>query len=195
MSGPCLVTPSQTIGPFFGPALLREPSNVLAGPFAQGERIRIEGRVLDGGGETVDDALVEVWQANAAGRYHHAVDTRAMPIDPSFTGFGRSGTEDGGYWFETVRPGVVPFADGAPQALHLSLTIFARGLLDHLVTRVYFADDPTTAADPILNLIPRSRRGTLMATRRPDNGMPVYRFDIVLQGAPEIETVFFAFHR
>ena len=185
------LTPSQTIGPFFAPALLRDDAlcNVLAGPTTRGERLRIEGRVLDGDGEIVPDAVVEIWQANAAGRYNHAADTRPLPLDPAFAGYGRSGTDDDGrFWFETVRPGRVPDADGRLQAPHIVVTVFARGLLNHAVTRLYFADEPSNAEDPLLALVPAVRRATLFAARQAGGTDAVYRFDIILQGADE--TVF-----
>lgn len=204
------LAPSQTVGPFFLDCLLRPDArrNVLVTPETVGERIRVEGRVLDGDGVGVPDALVEIWQASAAGRYAHPGDMRdeALP-DPSFLGFGRSGTEEGGvagaYWFETVRPGPVPFdaasdGDGAGklQAPHIAVLVFARGLLNHLATRLYFAGDPANDADPVLQRVPAERRKTLLAHRRePDAAeagaasLPVYTFDIVLQGADE--TVFF----
>ncbi|MGE0542093.1 MAG: protocatechuate 3,4-dioxygenase subunit alpha [Dehalococcoidia bacterium] len=186
------LTTSQTIGPFYSPSLLREDArrNVLVQPDTAGERIRIEGRVLDGDGLPVTDALVEIWQANAHGRYHHPADNGAAPLDPAFTGFGRSGTdEDGSYWFETVKPGRVPFDGGGFQAPHIVVTIFARGLLNHAITRLYFGDDPATRDDPVLRRVPAARRPTLLAARRQSTGQPVYRFDIILQG--EAETVFF----
>ncbi len=192
-------TPSQTVGPFFHDAMLRDKTNVLAGPGAAGERIRIEGQVFDGEGAPVPDALVEIWQANSHGRYHHPLDQRDLPLDPDFTGFGRSGTDEAGrYWFETVKPGPVPFDAERVQAPHVNVTVFARGLLDHLSTRLYFADDPANDADPILRRVPEDRRATLLAQRATAEGPAVYRFDIVLQGEGERaegETVFFAFAR
>ncbi|HEY3079126.1 MAG TPA: protocatechuate 3,4-dioxygenase subunit alpha [Chloroflexota bacterium] len=188
------VTPSQTVGPFFEPALLRDRRAVLAGPGTEGERIRVEGRVLDGEGAPVPDALVEIWQANAHGRYHHPADGRDLPLDAAFAGFGRAGTDDDGrFLFETVRPGPVPFDDAVAQAPHLCVTVFARGLLNHLSTRLYFADDPRTADDPVLQRVPPARRPTLLARRDDAGGSVVYRWDVVLQGDPETETVFFAF--
>ena len=186
------LTSSQTVGPFFAPALLREDArrNVLTRPETIGERIRIAGRVLDGDGVPVPDALVEIWQANAHGRYYHAADQGPAPLDPSFCGFGRSGTaEDGSYWFETVKPGPVPFAGERLQAPHICVTVFARGLLNHLVTRLYFEDEPTNAGDPVLQCVPADRRATLLARRESGDTAVVYRFDIVLQGAGE--TAFF----
>src|SRR5262245_33850908 len=145
-----ILTGSQTVGPFFSPCLLRDGAcrNVLTEPETAGERIRIEGYVLDGDGEPVPDAMVEIWQANAHGRYNHPADQRSLPLDPSFIGFGRSGTEDGGrYWFETIKPGQVPFDTQHMQAPHMCVTIFARGLLNHLMTRLYFEDEPTNIID------------------------------------------------
>ena len=188
------LTASQTVGPFFAPGLLREDArrNVLTRPETAGERIRIEGRVLDGDGVPVPDAMVEIWQANAHGRYNHPADQGPAELDSSFLGFGRSGTEeDGSYWFETVRPGPVPF-DAERQRLqapHICVTVFARGLLNHLVTRLYFEDEPTNAGDPVLQHVPDHRQATLLARREPGSARVVYRFDIVLQGAGE--TAFF----
>jgi protocatechuate 3,4-dioxygenase alpha subunit len=138
--------------------------------------------------------MVELWQANAAGRYNHPADARDLPLDAAFIGFGRSGTEEGGrYWFDTVRPGPVPFADGRAQAAHLSIAVFARGLLNHAFTRIYFADDPAIGDDPVLALVPAERRATLLATPGLVGGAMVYTLDLVLQG--EGETVFFDFGR
>jgi protocatechuate 3,4-dioxygenase alpha subunit len=188
------LTGSQTVGPFFSPALLREDArrNVLTQPETAGERIRIEGRVLDGDGVPVPDAMVEIWQANAHGRYNHPTDQGPAVLEPSFLGFGRSGTEeDGSYWFETVKPGPVPFDRERQrlQAPHICVTVFSRGLLNHLVTRLYFEDEPTNAGDPVLQRVPEQRRATLLARREPGGPAVVYRFDIVLQGADE--TAFF----
>jgi protocatechuate 3,4-dioxygenase alpha subunit len=187
-----LLTSSQTVGPFFAPTLLREDAvrNVLIQPETVGERVRIEGHVLDGDRLPVPDALVEIWQANARGRYHHLADQGPAPPDPSFVGFGRSGTENEGlYWFETIKPGPVRFDQERWQAPHICVTVFARGLLNHLVTRLYFADEPTSATDPVLLSVPEHRRATLLAQRHEEGTSVVYRFDIVLQG--EGETAFF----
>lgn len=187
-----LLTSSQTVGPFFSPALLREDArrNVLTRPETAGERIRIEGRVLDGDAVPVPDALVEIWQANAYGRYNHTADRGPAPLDPSFLGFGRSGTEeDGSYWFETVKPGPVTFDGERLQAPHICVTVFSRGLLNHLVTRLYFEDEPANAGDPVLQYVPDDRRTTLLARREHGGALVVYRFDIILQGAHE--TAFF----
>ena len=188
------VAPSQTVGPFFLNCLLRPDAkrNDLTSEGTRGERIRIEGRVLDGDGVGVPDALVEIWQANAEGRYNHHADSREQcPLDPTFIGFGRSGTdEDGRYWFQTIRPGAVPMgeSDAHMQAPHICVMIFARGLLNHVATRLYFGDEPSTADDPILQHVPRERRSTLTAQPMTIDGNTVYRWDIVLQGATE--TVF-----
>lgn len=183
-----LETPSQTVGPFFHMGLARAGENVLAGDHVDGERVRIEGRVVDGAGDPVDDALVELWQANADGRYRHPADDREdLPLDPHFTGFGRAGTNaNGEFWFTTVKPGAVPARGGGWQAPHCNLQVFARGLLRHLSTRLYFADDPATTDDPVLASVPEARRTTLLARpagRR--DGLPAYRFDIILQGDGE----------
>jgi protocatechuate 3,4-dioxygenase alpha subunit len=186
------LTSSQTAGPFFAPALLRADArrNVLTRPETVGERMRIEGRVLDGDGLPVPDALVEIWQANAHGRYHHQADQGPAALDPSFCGFGRSGTAaDGSYWFETVKPGPVAFDGERMQAPHLCVTVFARGLLNHLVTRLYFEDEPTNASDPVLQCVPEDRRATLVARREARDAGIIYHFDLVLQGAGE--TAFF----
>jgi protocatechuate 3,4-dioxygenase alpha subunit len=187
-----LLTSSQTVGPFFAPALLREDArrNVLTRLDTVGERIRIEGRVLDGDGVPVPDALIEIWQANAQGRYNHAADQGVAQLDSYFLGFGRSGTaEDGSYWFETVKPGLVPFDGERMQAPHICVTVFSRGLLNHLVTRLYFEDESGNVLDPVLQYVPNDRRETLLARREVRDTVVVYRFDIVLQGADE--TVFF----
>jgi protocatechuate 3,4-dioxygenase alpha subunit len=185
-------TASQTIGPFFHDCLLRDGADcpLLAAPGLAGERIRIEGRVVDGDGAGVPDAMIEIWQANSYGRYNHPADRRDLPLDPAFTGYGRSGTDaDGGYWFETIKPGAVPFDAQRTQAPHISIAVFARGLLNHLFTRLYFADEPANAEDPILLRVPLERRTTLLAQPTSAEGLTIYRLDIVLQGAGE--TVFF----
>jgi protocatechuate 3,4-dioxygenase alpha subunit len=184
------LTPSQTVGPFFHGGLLREGLNVLTSPQTQGERIRIEGHVYDGDRAPVPDAVVEIWQANAAGRYHHPADRGSIPLDPAFTGFGRCGTDEAGrFWFETVKPGRVPLQGAALQAPHICVAVFARGLLDHLATRLYFEDERANDDDPVLRRVPEDRRATLLARRLPVDGKVVYRFDVVLQG--DGETVFF----
>src|SRR5260221_5057127 len=187
-----LLTGSQTVGPFFSPGLLREDAcrNVLTQPETAGERIRIEGRVSDGDGVAVPDAMVEIWQANAHGRYNHSADQGPATLDPSFLGFGRSGTDpDGSYWFETVKPGPVAFDRERLLAPHICVTVVSRGLLNHLLTRLYFEDEPANALDPVLQCVPGDRRATLLARREPAGARGVYPFHIILQGANE--TAFF----
>ena len=186
-------TASQTVGPFFGFALTHAAWSDLTKAGAQGEKIRIAGRVLDGDGAAVPDALLEIWQANAAGKYDHPEDGQAKPLDPRFHGFGRAATDkDGKYEFLTVKPGRVPGRGNALQAPHIAVTVFARGLLTHLRTRIYFDGEASNDTDPVLGKLdnPALRR-TLLA--RPDgkaaDGAAIWRFDVVLQG--ERETVFF----
>ena len=179
-------TPSQTVGPYLKMGLIRGVQNKLVSDTTEGGRIRIEGRVLDGEGQPINDAMLEIWQANAHGRYDHPEDEQDKPLDPAFKGFGRAATdEDGAYWFETVKPGPVPGLGNTLQAPHINITLFARGMLLHTITRLYFPDEPTNEADPILNAVDDGRRGTLIA----DGGPDVYRFDIKVQG--DGETVFF----
>ncbi len=190
-----MITPSQTVGPYFAIALTPggydwtpTVGNNLLTPDASGERIRIEGRVLDGDGKPINDSMLEIWQADSQGRYAHPADRRANP-NAAFKGFGRAGTgADGGYSFETVKPGAVPGPNG-PQAPHVVFAVFARGMLRQCYTRMYFSDEKANGADPVLALVPQERRATLIAQRQDGGGHVVYRFDIRLQG--EGETVFF----
>jgi protocatechuate 3,4-dioxygenase alpha subunit len=181
------LTPFQTVGPFFRDALSYRGGDTLAGERTLGERITIAGVVRDGAGAPIPDALVEVWQANAAGAYHHPDDGRGLPLDATFDGFGRIPTdEQGRYAVVTIKPGRVPGPGGRLQAPHVVVGLLGRGILTRLLTRVYFEDEPSNADDPILDLVPVGRRKTLIARRDRDAG---YRFDIVVQG--EHETVFF----
>jgi protocatechuate 3,4-dioxygenase alpha subunit len=208
-------TPSQTVGPFFhyglpwkGGADLVGQSGMGARPdlFAQehdilhpappkgpvsGEVIEVFGQVVDGDGAIVPDAMIEIWQANSAGRYASPDDPRHwIALDEGFIGFGRSSTSaEGEYRFRTVRPGPVPGPGNSQQAPHIAVSVFGRGLLKRLVTRLYFDDGAGAAEDPILQLVPAARRPTLIARRVEGATPPTYRFDIVLQG--EHETVFF----
>lgn len=188
-------TPSQTVGPYFAMRMGGEGQNVLAGPEVDGERIRIEGKVIDGDGNHIEDALVEVWQANAGGRYRHDDDARSeIELSHGFTGFGRAATDftTGDYWFETVKPGMVPDPEGEPQAPHISVIVQARGMLNPSFTRIYFSDEPeANRHDMVLNMVPAGRRHTLIAERDDSTEPPTYRFDIRFQG--EEETVFFDF--
>ena len=201
---PLKQTASQTIGPFFHYALTPESygrpgiaGGVLASADTLGERVRIEGRVFDGEGRPMPDALVEIWQANAAGRYNHPTDDRSAhgreeaALDPGFRGFGRLGTDaDGGFRFETVKPGPVPGRGNTLQAPHINVILCARGMLDHAFTRIYFSDEAeANGNDPVLSAVEAGRRATLVAERQESAGEIVYRFDIRLQG--EAETVFF----
>lgn len=184
-------TPSQTVGPFFSIGLSGEGENVLVSDGVVGDRIRLVGTVLDGDGQPVGDALIELWQANSLGRYRHPDDTRdEIVLDEAFTGFGRAATEfeTGEYWFETIKPGRVPDPEGELQAPHLNLIVQARGMLNPLFTRVYFPDEEeANRSDLVLAMVPKDRRHTLVAVREGDEPA-VYRFDIRLQG--EGETVF-----
>jgi len=184
-------TPSQTVGPFYAIGLTREPMNVMARDETEGQKIRIEGQVFDGDGAAIPDVMVEIWQANAYGRYHHPDDTQEKPLDPTFSGWGRSATDEKCFYsFETIKPGSVPGNDGTVQAPHINLCIFARGMLVHAFTRIYFADEPDNESDPVLQSVKsKARRKTLIATRAEHDGKVIYRFDIHLQG--ENETVFF----
>jgi protocatechuate 3,4-dioxygenase alpha subunit len=183
-------TSSQTVGPFFhlGMAYL-ERENLVAEGIA-GERVTIRGRVLDGDGNAVPDAVVEIWQADSAGRYPGEV-SRQNSAAPRFLGFGRVETDDkGAFSFTTIKPGRVPSEDGSLQAPHIVVTLFSRGLLKPLRTRVYFPDEPSNAEDAILKLVPQERRSTLMATRSGERGATnVLDWKIVMQG--DGETVFF----
>jgi protocatechuate 3,4-dioxygenase alpha subunit len=207
-------TPSQTVGPFFhyglpwkggadligasplgaredlvppGHYVLREPGARLS---IAGQPLEIVGQVLDGEGAPVPDALVEIWQANAAGRYNSPLDPRSeLSLEPAFSGFGRAATgETGAFRFRTILPGRVPGPSNAQQARHIAVGVFGRGLLKRLVTRIYFEDGEGHDEDPILALVPLARRATLIA-RKVAGGPLTYRFDIRLQG--EHETVFF----
>ena len=192
MANKLIPTASQTVGPFFHLGLSRPDWTDLTRDNPTGERILVEGRVVDGDGLAVPDALVEVWQANAAGRYNHPADYQSdKPLDPRFRGFGRVATDvEGRFRIVTIRPGPVPGRGNTLQAPHLNLAVFARGLLKHLYTRVYFADEPANATDPLLSSIEdEAARRTLFAHRTDGaGGIPCYAFDIVLQG--QNETVF-----
>ncbi|MBP2211225.1 protocatechuate 3,4-dioxygenase alpha subunit [Rhodococcus ruber] len=210
-------TPSQTGGPYVHIGLAPQQAgfdifdhnfgNVLTTPETKGEHITLEGRVFDGTGTPVRDVLIEIWQANAAGRYAHPGDsqdghtqggrTQAREIDPTFRGWGRTGGDfdTGVYTFETIKPGPVPANDGGTQAPHILMVLFARGINLGLHTRVYFDDEAdANAADPVLTGIEwETRRDTLIATRSERDGKVVYTFDVYLQDTPGggHETVFF----
>ena len=184
--------PSQTIGPFFHYSLTANTAlGSLSRPECKGERIRIRFRLVDGDVAPIPDGMIEIWQADAAGKYDHPADTQGQAHDPAFCGFGRLSTDATGCCvFETIVPGRVPDGRGGCQASHLNLTVFARGLLSHLLTRVYFEGDPALAEDPVLAVVPEDRRHTLLARRDPEQPGQ-WNFEIHLQG--ENETVFFDF--
>ena len=191
------ITPSQTVGPFFKYGLTPSRQYAwndaftanLVTPDASGDRIRVEGTVYDGDGAPVPDCMLEVWQADAQGRFSDPQDQRALP-NTAFRGFGRCGTDgEGRYSFDTIKPGSVPDPDGKPQAPHLLLAVFARGMLRHLYTRIYFDGEAANGSDAVLALVPTARRATLIAKRQPGNGSAVYKLDLRLQGGEE--TVFF----
>lgn len=196
-------SPSQTAGPYVHIGLIphqagfdiydKNFSNVLVSDRTQGERIRIEGHVYDGSGSKVRDALLEIWQANAVGKYNHPLDQQDKPLDEGFRGWGRTGTDfkTGLYTFETIKPGrVVGRAGKGLMAPHINFWIVARGINIGLNTRMYFGDEAeANAQDPVLRLIElEKRRSTLIAPREMSDGTPVYKFHIHLQG--EEETVF-----
>jgi len=183
-----LPTPSQTVGPFFHIGLPYEGGPHLVEPDAAGA-IRVGGRVFDGEGEPVNDAVIEIWQANGAGRYDHPEDTREeLPLDEGFRGFGRCETSpDGSYEFVTVKPGQVPAPDGGLQAPHIEVSVLARGVLKRIATRIYFPDEQeANEADPVLALVEDQERRSTLVARKEDGAL---RFDIHLQGGGE--TVFF----
>ena len=199
------ITPSQTVGPYFAYGLAphsrchwspsphydwKETVGAnLVTPDATGDRIRIEGAVLDGDGQPIPDAMIEIWQADAQGRYASPYDSRALP-NTQFKGFGRSATDkDGVYSFDTIKPGAVPGPEGKQQAPHIVVAVYSRGMLRQVYTRIYFSDEKANQSDPILALVPADRRGTLIANKESKGGQTVYRFDILVQGANE--TVFF----
>jgi len=185
-------TASQTVGPFYAVGLDRpELADLTQGGKALGDTIVIAGQVRDGDGMGVSDAMLEIWQANAAGKYDHVEDRQEKPRDPHFAGFGRTFTDKNGrYRFTTIRPGAVPGRGNTLQAPHVLMTVFARGLLKHLVTRVYFADlAAANETDPVLGKIEDEAARRSLLAQRTDGPVPVYRFDVVLQG--EGETAFF----
>jgi protocatechuate 3,4-dioxygenase alpha subunit len=188
------ITPSQTVGPFFAYGLTPNGqyswndafTNNLLTSDVSGEKIRVEGAVYDGDGAIVPDAMLEIWQADAQGRFADPQDSRSIP-NASFKGYGRCGTHvTGGYLFDTIKPGSVPDAEGKPQAPHILLSVFGRGMTMQSTTRIYFDDEATTATDEVVNIVPADRRATIIAKKTAPG---VYRFDVHLQG--DNETVFF----
>jgi protocatechuate 3,4-dioxygenase alpha subunit len=196
------LTPSQTVGPFFAYGLTPkgrahwDPNGTyswketvgdnLLTPDAEGTRIKLEGQIVDGDGKPITDAMIEIWQADAQGRYASAADPR-RPSNAKFKGFGRSATDKNGmFGFDTIKPGAVPGEGGKTQAPHIVFCIYSRGMLRQVYTRCYFEGEAANASDQILNLVPADRRQTLIAKKGQGNA---YRFDIRMQGHGE--TVFF----
>jgi protocatechuate 3,4-dioxygenase alpha subunit len=183
-------TPSQTVGPFFHMGLLLSSQSVLVNEQTTGQRIRILGRIFDGNGQPIPDALIEIWQADAHGFFNHPADPNFRQADPHFQGFGRSGTvNDGWFEFKTIKPGGVPGPNGQIQAPYINIRVFSRGMLIHAYTRLYFSDEITNASDPVLTSLEPERRASLIATLEDSHDLPTYRFAIHMQG--ERETVFF----
>jgi protocatechuate 3,4-dioxygenase, alpha subunit len=181
-------TPSQTVGPYFHIGLRSDGGERLVAP-DDPDAVRLGGVVLDGEGAPVADSLLEIWQANRAGRYAHPDDPReSVPLEDGFSGFGRCATDrQGRYGFVTVKPGPVPAPGGGLQAPHIAMSVFARGLLKRVVTRVYFPDETeANAADPVLSAIADAEGRARLVARAEDGGL---RFDVRLQG--ERETPFF----
>jgi protocatechuate 3,4-dioxygenase alpha subunit len=185
-------SPSQTVGPYFSMCLSGAGQNALV-PVSDAHRIRVVARVYDADREPIDDALLEIWQANALGRYRHPADDREeIPLTPGFRGFGRVTAEPGTleYVFDTVKPGRVPAPDGTLQAPHIGIIVQGRGMLRPLFTRLYFADEPSANdQDFVLARVPPERRASLMAEPLAEVAPPTYRFVVKLQGTDE--TVFF----
>jgi protocatechuate 3,4-dioxygenase, alpha subunit len=182
--------PSQTVGPYFsicleGPCCVKK----IAPDDVKGERVKLSCVVFDRDGKPVSDVMMEIWQANADGKYNHPADEQPKPVDPAFLGFGRQMTDENGVCdFETIKPGRVPGRGKTLQAPHLEVAVLARGILKQLPTRIYFAGDPANNECPVLAMVPKARRATLMA--QPVASEPgSWRHEIRLSGAKE--TVFF----
>ncbi len=184
-------TASQTVGPYLHIGLTWLITDNLVAAGVTGDPITIEGRISDGDGQPVSDALVEIWQANANGRYAHPEDARDVPLEPAWKGFGRVPTNDDGMFrFTTIKPGRVPAPEGGLQAPHINVTIFMRGMQKQLISRIYFPDDPANADDAVLQSVPAARRDTLIAQRAA--GSPAaLTWNVHLQGSGE--TVFFEY--
>jgi len=182
------LTPSQTIGPFYWGTIIKSYHADLAPPGVAGERIEVALTLHDANGAVVPDGLFEIWQANSHGRYAHPEDTGTAPLENAWTGFGRIATDENGrFRFTTVKPGRVAAPGGGLQAPHINVTIFMRGMLRQLVTRIYFPADPANDEDPVLQSVPESRRATLVANADAN----ALTWNVRLQG--EGETVFFEY--
>ncbi|MEY4207575.1 MAG: protocatechuate 3,4-dioxygenase alpha subunit [Pseudomonadota bacterium] len=182
-------TPSQTVGPYLHIGLDWLNTTDLASPGVAGERIVIQGRLLDADRAPIPDGVIEIWQANSHGRYAHPDDGRVLPLESGFSGFGRTPTGGNGeFRFSTIKPGRVPATNGQLQAPHIMVNVFARGLLRQAVTRVYFPDDDH-ASDPVMASVPVNRRMTLIA-RSVAGQVGVFEWNVLL-GGDQNETVFF----
>ncbi len=186
---PLRATPSQTVGPFFKIGLEALYVQELAGESTPGERIVVQGRIIDGEGNPVPDAVLEIWQADASGNYLHQEDSAGSLAAGQFTGFGRIPTdENGAFRFSTIKPGALASPDETHQAPHIAVSLFMRGLLVRLVTRIYFEGEPGNEQDAVLHSVPESRRATLLVKKMPGEENS-FEWNVILQG--EGETVFF----
>src|SRR5215467_3308987 len=178
-------TTSQTVGPYFKIGMQWHYRQSLVPEHVAGERVTIQGRVLDGDGLPVPDALLEIWQANSHGKYAHSEDTQSKPVEQQFSGYGRVPTDkDGAFRFTTIKPGPVPGPGHKEQAPHLLVSVFMLGLLTRLITRIYFPNDVRNVDDHVLNLVNPERRSTLIA--QPVNGRAgVLEWNVALQGEHE----------
>jgi protocatechuate 3,4-dioxygenase alpha subunit len=184
-----LTTPSQTVGPYLKIGFLSLVNDAIASEGTPGERITVRGRMFDGDAKPINDGVLEIWQADAGGKYAHPEDGQQSIMTNAFRGFGRILTDGGGtFQFTTIKPGSVAGLAGVRQAPHLVVTVFMRGMLRHLFTRMYFPDEPLNATDPVLQRVPADRRGTLLAAA---SGKSIFEWNIVSQGPAE--TVFFDF--
>ncbi len=182
-----LLTAAQTVGPFVSIGFEKASVPDVAPAGVAGERVTISGRIVDGDGLPVTDAVIETWQANSYGKYAHPDDAQEKLLEENFKGFGRVLTDaQGGFRLTTVKPGKVAGPDGKEQAPHITVVIFMRGLLKQLMTRIYFADEAANASDPVLSRVPMARRATLMAATSADGSL---QWNVHLQGPNE--TVFF----
>jgi protocatechuate 3,4-dioxygenase alpha subunit len=180
-------TGNQTVGPYLHIGLNWLVTPDIAPRGAAGERFTLQGRLIDGDGAGVNDGLIEIWQANAQGKYAHPEDQQKKSLEKNWRGFGRVATDArGAFRLRSVKPGRVPGPDGSLQAPHLVVAVFMRGMLKHLATRIYFPDEPSNAQDAVLKLVPPARRPTLIAKRK---GKGQLEWNVILQGRNE--TVFF----
>lgn len=189
MSEKLLQTSSQTVGPFFHFGLINGDEHLLVNEQSEGQRVVITGRVFDGDHKPVPDALVEIWQADANGYFNHPEDPNQAKADKHFNYFGRSQTiNDGQFSFKTVKPGAAICNNDDTEAPYVCIRVFARGMLIHAVSRIYFPEEGKNQSDKLLNSIDAARRNTLIANFEANNDLPTYRFDLHLQG--DKETVF-----